>query len=158
MDSTNYKPKIAIVYASITGHTKAVAEMAAEICQANGAETKLWPIKAFPLAELSRFDIVLIGTYTWGSGAIPKELHCLFQTFETLKRKDLVTAVFGTGDSFYAEFCGAVNRFRDMLFVQTTLAATLKIELQPQETDRMRCEKLIGSALKKHMELRTAIT
>lgn len=158
MDSTNYKPKIAIVYASITGNTKASAEMLAEICQANGLKTELWGINDFPLTELLRCDIVLVGTYTWGNGEIPKELYSLFHAFETLERKHLVTAVFGTGDSFFAEFCGAVNRFRDMLFVQTALAATLKIELQPQEIDKIRCEKFIESALKKHIELKTGNT
>ncbi|CEG21353.1 Flavodoxin [Planococcus massiliensis] len=158
MDSTNYKPKIAVVYASVTGNTKAVAEMIGEVFQAKELELELWPAKDFVLTELSRFDIVLVGTYTWGNGEVPKELYSLFDALENQERKNLVTAVFGTGDSFFAEFCGAVNRFRDMLFVHTTLAATLKIELQPQKIDKIRCEKFIESALKKHIELKTGNT
>lgn len=149
MDSTNCKPKIAIIYASVTGNTETAAKTLLEICQAKGLETRLWPIKDFPVAELSRCDIVLVGTYTWGSGEIPKEMHGLFQLFEAFCRKELVTAVFGTGDSFFAEFCGAVDRFRDMLFVQTDLAAVLKIELRPQDQDRLRCEKLIDCAIQR---------
>lgn len=145
MASTNYEPRIAIVYASVTGNTEAVAEILQEICLSKGLEVELWPINAFSLSKLSRYDAVLVGTFTWGSGEIPKEMHRLFEAFEHLGNNRIITAVFGTGDSFFAEFCGAVDRFRDMLFVQTDLAATLKIELAPQETDVVRCEKLVAS-------------
>ncbi|MGK7377079.1 flavodoxin domain-containing protein [Planococcus sp. 1R117A] len=147
MALTNYEPRIAIVYASVTGNTKAVAEILQEICAAKELEVELWPINGFPLSKLSRYDVVLIGTYTWGNGEIPKEMRGLFGEFERFDRKDIVTAVFGTGDSFFADFCGAVDRFRDMLYVHTDLAATLKIELAPQEKDAARCEKLIASVL-----------
>lgn len=149
MASTNFEPRIAIIYASVTGNTKAVAEILQEIGLSKELEVELWPVADFPLAELSRYDAVMVGTYTWGSGEIPKEMHGLFEAFERLDRTGLVTAVFGTGDSFFAEFCGAVDRFRDMLFVQTELAATLKIELAPQEADIIRCEKLIASVTKR---------
>lgn len=149
MALTNYEPRIAIVYASVTGNTKAVAEILQEIGLSKGMEVELWSVTDFPLSELSRYDAVLVGTYTWGSGEIPKEMHGLFEAFESSEQPGLVTAVFGTGDSFFAEFCGAVDRFRDMLFVKTDLAATLKIELAPQETDVSRCEKLMASLLKR---------
>jgi flavodoxin I len=144
MASTNCKKRIAIVYASVTGNTEAVAGLLKEAAESEAVETGIWRVEDFPLAELSRCDAVLIGTYTWGSGEIPREMRSLFEAFESLGRKELVTAVFGTGDSFFAEFCGAVNRFRDMLFVHTNLAATLKVELMPQEKDVPRCEKMIA--------------
>ena len=149
MASTNCKPRIAIVYASVTGNTQAAAELLRESFTAKGLKAELWPINGFPLSELSRYDAVLIGTYTWGSGEIPKEMHGLYRAFEGLGRHELVTAAFGTGDSSFAEFCGAVDRFRDMLFVHTDLSATLKVELMPQLKDRERCEKVITSILKK---------
>lgn len=149
MALTNYEPRIAIVYASVTGNTEAVAEILQKICLSKGLEVELWPVNAFPSTELSRYDAVLVGTYTWGSGEIPKEMHGLYRAFEDLGRNELVTAVFGTGDSFFAEFCGAVDRFRDMLFVHTDLAATLKVELMPQPKDHARCEKSITGILKR---------
>ncbi|TWT13252.1 flavodoxin domain-containing protein [Planomicrobium sp. CPCC 101079] len=149
MASTNCKKKLAIVYASVTGNTEAVAHILEESAKSAAADTTVWRVEDFPLAELSRYDAVLIGTYTWGSGEIPKEMRDLFEAFENLQRKELVTAVFGTGDSFFAEFCGAVNRFRDMLYVHTSLAATLKIELMPQDEDRGKCEKFVSLVLRK---------
>lgn len=109
-----------------------------------GFRTKLYRVEEFPLSELSSCDVVLVGTYTWGSGEIPEEIQGLYEAFENLERKQLQTAIFGTGDSFFAEFCGAVDRFRDMLYVKTHLIATLKVELMPQPSDIMRCEKLVS--------------
>ncbi|KOF10288.1 flavodoxin [Planococcus glaciei] len=149
MASTNYEPRIAIVYASVTGNTKAVAEILQKICISEGLEVELRSVNDFSSTELSRYDAVLVGTYTWGSGEIPKEMHSLFEAFESSNRTGLVTAVFGTGDSFFAEFCGAVDRFRDMLFVHTELAATLKIELAPQTADWERCIKCVASVMRK---------
>lgn len=143
MALTNYSPKLAIVYASVTGNTEQLAEMLQEAALKNGLRTELYRVEEFPLSELSSCDGVLIGTYTWGSGEIPEEMQSLYQAVEELDRKQLQTAVFGTGDSFFAEFCGAVDRFRDMLYVKTQLIATLKVELMPQPSDAIRCEKMV---------------
>lgn len=141
---TNCNPKLAIVYASVTGNTEQLAEMIQAASLNQGFRTKLYRVEEFPLSELSSCDVVLIGTYTWGSGEVPEEMQSLYEAVETLDRKQLQTAVFGTGDSFFAEFCGAVDRFRDMLYVKTELIATLKVELMPQPSDIMRCEKLVS--------------
>lgn len=143
MALTNCSPKLAIVYASITGNTGQLAEMLQAAALNRGLRTELHRVEEFPLSELCSYDVVLIGTYTWGSGEIPEEMHALYQAIEKLDRKELQTAVFGTGDSFFAEFCGAVDRFRDMLFVKTQLVATLKVELLPQTSDIVRCERLV---------------
>lgn len=149
MVSTNYNPEIAIVYASVTGNTEALSDILVQSLQSKGLEPSIYKVTDFALKELSHYDIVIVGTYTWGSGEVPAEMTGLFQAFERLNRKELVTAVFGTGDSFFAEYCGAVDRFRDMLYVHTNLAATLKVELLPQERDKFRCNKFIEVVLER---------
>ncbi|ANU27016.1 flavodoxin domain-containing protein [Planococcus versutus] len=139
---TSYKPKTVIVYTSLTGNTEQLAEMLQAAILNKELPVELYRIEDFSLNELSTYDYLLIGTYTWGSGEIPNELHNLYDAIEQLKRHQLRTAVFGTGDSFFAEFCGAVDRFRDMLYVKTQLVATLKVEQMPQHSDMARCEKL----------------
>ncbi|MBT2571084.1 flavodoxin family protein [Planococcus sp. ISL-110] len=143
MALTNFNPKLTIVYASVTGNTEQLAEMLQEAALSQGLETNLYRVEEFPLSELPSCEVVLIGTYTWGSGEIPEEMRRLYQAIEGLDNKELRTAAFGTGDSFFAEFCGAVDHFRDMLYVKTQLLATLKVELMPQPSDRRRCEKLV---------------
>ncbi|ANU21953.1 flavodoxin domain-containing protein [Planococcus donghaensis] len=144
MALTSYKPRTAIVYTSVTGNTEHLAEMLQTALLNQGIPVELYRVEEFLLDELPYFAQVLIGTYTWGSGEIPKEMYGLYQAIEQLGNKELQTAVFGTGDRFFAEFCGAVDRFRDMLYVKTLLIASLKVELMPQPKDVIRCEKLVA--------------
>ena len=67
----------------------------------------------------------------------------LYRAFRNSKRNQVITGIVGTGDRFYPEFCGAVDEFRDMLYVQTKLAVTLKVELSPQVSDLERCVKFV---------------
>ncbi|MEH7253425.1 flavodoxin domain-containing protein [Neobacillus niacini] len=142
--------KVAIIYSSVTGNTKELAEELYQILLEEVADVSIFKIEKFPLSQLcSKYDAVMIGTYTWGNGEIPKEMWDLYQAFELLNTKGITTAVFGTGDSFYPKFCGAVDQFRDMLYVHTSLAATLKVELLPQKQDLQRCRKLVETLLRR---------
>ncbi|MDZ5472955.1 flavodoxin domain-containing protein [Bacillus sp. 31A1R] len=143
MDLTSYKKKVVIVYASVTGNTEELANYIYHSFQMHPFETVIYKIEQFPLSILSDVDVMIIGTYTWGNGEIPKEMRKLYRALEALNNKSLITAVFGTGDSFYPIYCGAVDQFRDMLYVQTNLAATLKVELVPQQQDFKRCKSLV---------------
>lgn len=147
MDLMNCRMKVAIVYASITGNTKELAEELYERFLGQPVEVDIYKIEEFPFLHLRHFDVIAIGTYTWGDGEIPEEMRGLYQAFESFGKKNIVTAVFGTGDSFYPRYCGAVDLFRDMLYVHTNLAATLKVELTPQVRDLVRCQKLVESIL-----------
>ena len=150
MASTNCNPQVAIVYASVTGNTHALAAMLQSIASDRQLHSDLYRVEDFSIEKLSRYDIVLIGTYTWGSGEVPREMRELYEAFENLGHPKVVTAVFGTGDSFFAEFCGAVDRFRDMLYVHTDLAATLKVELTPQEKDYVRGQRFVEAVIKRN--------
>ena len=145
----NFKPNVAIVYTSATGHTECLAHMVADALVRQGLQPDVFRVKEFDLAKLSRYDIVLVGTYTWMNGEIPKQLHSLFETMEQ-QEKVLITGVFGTGDRCFATYCGAVDLFRDMLHAKTILAATLKVEQMPSTDDRLRCDAFAGSVRMKY--------
>lgn len=147
MDSMNSNLLVAIVYTSVSGNTKELAEVIYRILLTSSVEADIYRIDEFSLSDLLHYDVVVIGTYTWGNGDIPKEMRPLYNAVESTSRKDMTTAVFGTGDSFYPMFCGAVDQFRDMLYVHTNLAATLKVELRPQSQDLQRCEKFVEALL-----------
>ena len=153
MDLMSYKMKIAIVYASVTGNTKDLAGVIYRNFLPYSKNVQLYQVEDFPIEKLNRFEAVVVGTYSWGDGEIPKEMWKLYQAFENLEKKELVTAVFGTGDSFYPKYCGAVDLFRDMLYVHTTLAATLKVELVPQIQDYHRSQRFVESIVKKATRL-----
>lgn len=137
--------KLAIVYSSVTGNTGEVASILYQASKLNFNDVSLYHINKFPMINLEEFDAIIIGTYTWGNGEIPMEMLAVYKAFEHVNKKNLVTGVFGTGDSFYPYFCGAVDEFKNMLYVHTTLAATLKIELMPQVGDLKRCNQFVES-------------
>jgi flavodoxin I len=49
----------------------------------------------------------------------------------------------------HPHFCGAVDEFRDMLYVQTNLAVILKVELSPQLSDMEKCHRFVQLLLER---------
>lgn len=145
--------KIAVVYTSKTGNTEELVQILFRLFIKKNNNVSLYQIEQFPLMELSQFDGIVIGTYTWGDGEIPCEMMDLYREFEIQDVKHIITGVVGTGDSGYSRFCGAVDEFRDMLYVQTKLAVTLKVELTPQCQDIERCKRFVEIYMDRLVEL-----
>ena len=133
--------KAVILYTTVTGNTETLAKMIYSNLLCYFERVEIFRIVEFPLEKVVEYSVVVIGTYTWGDGAIPKEMLELYTAIEQLDTKHITTGVFGTGDTFYPHYCGAVDKFRDMLFVQTNLAVTLRVELLPQVQEEKKCKK-----------------
>ncbi|MFD4931379.1 flavodoxin domain-containing protein [Peribacillus butanolivorans] len=129
--------KIAIVYHSAGGNTKALAEALASLLP----EAELFRTSEFDTGILPEYDALIIGTYTWGNGELPAKTAVFYAELEQLPISHLKTGVFGTGETNYSHFCGAVDHFRDMLFAKSQLLVTLKIEQMYQESDLPRLQK-----------------
>lgn len=145
--------KIAIIYTSMTGNTEDLVCLIRDIFLTKGGEVFLCRIERFPVLDLKQFDGIIVGTYTWGLGEIPSVMMDLYHAFETLDLKSVVTGVVGTGDSGYSNFCGAVDLFKNMLYVHTKLAVTLKVEILPQKEDFGRCERFVDIFLEQMNEV-----
>ncbi|AIM15200.1 MULTISPECIES: flavodoxin domain-containing protein [Neobacillus] len=141
--------KIAIVYTSKTGNTEELVYLIRDIFIQRKVEVMVYRVEQFQDMAIDQFDAMIVATYTWGNGEIPYEMMNLYHAFETQNVKHVVTGVAGTGDSGYEQFCGAVDQLRDMLYVHTTLAATLKIEITPQSEDIKRCKKFVDLLLER---------
>jgi flavodoxin I len=141
--------KIAIVYSSKTGNTEELVYLIQELFIRKNVVVKLFRIEQFQMNELNNYEAIVIGTYTWGNGNIPHEMMGLFRAFEAQDVKNIVTAVVGTGDSGYPNFCGAVDEFKSMLYYHTHLAVTLKIEVSPQKKDLSRCIRFVEIVLER---------
>ncbi|KAB2338120.1 flavodoxin [Cytobacillus depressus] len=139
--------RIGIIYTSISGNTKELALLINNQFKQRSLDVYLYSIEQFACHRLDEFDAIVIGTYTWGNGEIPDEMMPLYQEFKKIDRRNIVTGVFGTGDSFYPHYCGAVDMFRDLLNVKTDLSVTLKVELLPQQQDIARCNKFVDLLL-----------
>jgi flavodoxin I len=131
---------IAVVYLSRTGNTEKLARWIAEEIKRTGLSVELFRLEEFDQENIDKLEGLAAGTFTWGSGDVPENFLPLLDRISE-KERDLVTGVFGTGDSFYPHFCGAVMQMQKIFFSSTYLAASLKVELAPQQQDRERCRK-----------------
>ncbi|MDC3413935.1 flavodoxin domain-containing protein [Terrihalobacillus insolitus] len=122
--------KSAIVFTTISGNTQEVAELITETITKNGGECDLFHTGRFAV-NLSLYDIVFFGSYTWGDGKLPVPMR------KELKRiliddKDIpkLATVFGTGDTNYHFFCRAVDEMEYHLNKHgvETIGSKLKIE------------------------------
>ena len=129
--------KTAIVHHSAGGNTKALAEVLASFLP----EAELFRVLEFDICTVHEYDSLIVGTYTWGNGELPARMSTFYSELEQMPISHLKTGVFGTGETNYNHFCGAVDQFRDMLFANSQLVATLKIEQMYQEADLSRIRK-----------------
>lgn len=135
---------MAIVYSSKTGNTEEVVHLISQLVLKEKIDVTVFRVEEFPITNLPNYEAVVIGTYTWGNGEIPQEMIELYHAFETMDGKKILTGVVGTGDSGYPKFCGAVDEFKDMLYVHTNLMVTLKLELSLQRNDMVKCQRFVN--------------
>ncbi|KZR57540.1 hypothetical protein A3781_19810 [Bacillus badius] len=95
----------------------------------------------FDVNDLAAYDGLILGTYTWGDGDLPARVDNFLLNLKQVDTSHLVTAVFGTGETNYREFCGGVDILRDYLKDTSNLAVTLKVEQLYQDTDLPRIDK-----------------
>ncbi|MEI6892338.1 MAG: flavodoxin [Pontiella sp.] len=91
--------KTVIVYGSMTGTTKTVAETL-------GAELQATVVAATDAdaASLENCDLLILGASTWGMGELQDDMADFLSTFDSLKVSASAGAVFGLGDQFgYAD-------------------------------------------------------
>jgi len=141
--------KIAIIYSSMSASKN--TESVAQYIHKELEDSELHLVEHFSLEALPMYDAIIIGTYTWGNGEIPQEMQPVYDAFLKQDLSHIVTGVFGTGDTFYPRFCGAVDVFKDLLAEKTNLAVTLKVELYPQSKDIQKT-KLFAEKIKQRLK------
>lgn len=77
--------------------------------------------------DISPYDLIIVGTNTWGNGKIPPNCK-QFVIDNALKyKKDWI--VFGTGNSIFTHFCGAVDGICKILNdTNNNIVSSLKYE------------------------------
>ena len=109
--------KTIIVYGSETGNTETIAEDIASGLGDGNLEVTLKNVTEASVEELLDYDLVLLGSSTWGDEE--KELQAdMVDFYEELENIDLSgkpAVAFGCGDSDYTHFCGAVDLLEERL-------------------------------------------
>ncbi|AYP68319.1 flavodoxin [Bacillus phage vB_BcoS-136] len=121
--------KAIICYLSYSGNTKEVAELVEKTLLDNKINVDMHRIGSGETPDLSLYDIIFIGTFTWGKGQTPDEMKDFVLD---VGYKPSNIAIFGTGDTQFGGddlFCNANNRLSKFYNSEYD---TLKIEQSPR--------------------------
>ncbi|MGQ5113470.1 flavodoxin [Bacillus halotolerans] len=127
--------KILLVYATMSGNTEAMADLIEKGLQEAEAEVDRFEAMDIDDAELfNDYEHIVLGTYTWGDGDLPDEFLDLAEEMEALDFTGKTCAVFGSGDTAYEYFCGAVDTLEEKIKERggEIVLPSVKVEMNPE--------------------------
>lgn len=115
-----------LIYTSKTGNTKTFADF---VQKYNGV------IVGDYNSDITKHNKILIGAYTWADGKIPKDLkQFIVDNKDNWKNKRVF--IFGSGNTIYPKFCGAVDGIETILEdCGADIIGTFKFEQRFKEED-----------------------
>ncbi|MDQ6421320.1 flavodoxin [Paenibacillus sp. LHD-117] len=108
-------PKVIVLYTSLTGNTEEMAEAIAQGAKETGLDVVCKEAYDAKPEELMEYDGILIGAYTWGDGELPDEFLDFYEEMDGLDLTGKQAAAFGSGDTSYPVYCGAVDIIENKL-------------------------------------------
>ncbi|EUJ19391.1 flavodoxin [Listeria aquatica] len=134
--------KVMIVYASMTGNTQEIADILGEELEKYDIEVEIEECINVEPEELLDYDGALIGGYTYDDGQLPDEFVDFYEDMADVDFSGKVCASFGSGDTFYDEFCLTVDLVETRLKEKGAIVPVegLKVDLDPDEDDVERAE------------------
>jgi len=143
--------QVLLLYTSMTGNTEIMAESIAEEIQKNPSiSLTIADISVAPHYDITKFNGLIIGSYTYWDGEIPDEFLDLYENIEDLQLSGKMVGLFGSGDRYYDKFCGALDLFeRKLNRAGVTLPIPpLKVDLTPGEEEKEKCVQFAADFLK----------
>ena len=97
--------------------------------------------------DISPYDLIIVGTNTWGDGKIP--FNCKKFIIDNAIKYNKNWIVFGTGNSIFANFCGAVDGICKILKdTDNNILQTFKYEQRFIEEDlELEDEKIVNNII-----------
>ncbi|OPH59011.1 flavodoxin [Paenibacillus ferrarius] len=135
--------KVIIVFASMTGNTEEMAEAIAEGVKEAGIEPVVKNVIDTSAAEITGYDGIILGSYTWGDGDLADDFLDFYDEMDDIQLDGKKSAVFGSCDSSYSEYGAAVDTLITKLKElgsEVTLEG-LKVELSPSKDDKEICRQ-----------------
>lgn len=126
-----------IVFASMTGNTEEIADIVADKLRESGMDVDVDECTTVDAEDFMDADVAIVATYTYGDGELPDEMMDFFEDLSALEFDGKYFGVVGSGDTFYDEFCKAVDDF-DNLFQAIggeRAAAPVKVDLAAEDED-----------------------
>ncbi|MBM7704820.1 flavodoxin [Metabacillus iocasae] len=147
---------VLLIYASMSGNTEAIADILEEELIKENINVTRKEVFEVDVNDLNKFNYILLGAYTWGDGELPDEFLDFYDDMESISLEGKKVGVFGSGDTAYDIFCGAVDlieaRVRELS--GELMTEGLKVELAPFGEDVEKCRSFAASiinAMKVHL-------
>lgn len=121
--------RILICYASLSGNTKEAAELIESRLTREHFHIELYRIDSGMIPDISQYDAMIMGTYTWDKGSTPEEVKDFIYE---IGYKPPIVYVFGTGDTQFGGdilFCKAADKIAKFY---NSPYQPLKIEQSPR--------------------------
>lgn len=135
---------------SCTGNTEMMAKAIVDYIQKQNNQVvfKSFEFDLIEVEELLDYDLVLIGTHSADDGQIPYEAEDFYDELSEVDLTDRLMGVFGSGESFYDVFCESIELMGDHLehLGAKLVPERLKVELEPDDDDIIRCEAFAEKA------------
>ncbi|KRL66681.1 flavodoxin [Companilactobacillus versmoldensis] len=147
--------KVKIVYASITGNDEDIAYVLTEKFEELNADVEMSEVSQTDPSDFEDADICIIASYTYDQGIVPEEALDFYEDMEDLDLTGKVYGTCGSGDTFYEDFCSAVDEFAKT-FDETGAtkgAESVKIELEPEQDDIDNLDKFAEQLYKTAKEM-----
>ena len=150
-------PRVLIVYASLTGNTKAGAMILKEAFEKQNIEVDVMESYDADPFDYEDYDIAIAGTYTYGMNAnLPDEIVDFFEELEEVDLTGKVYGAFGSGDKFYVgKYCLCVDYFEEQFEHTQAVKGSdgVKYELDPNEEDATNLKKFAIELVEKYKEI-----
>ena len=107
--------KIGIFFGSTTGDTERIANAIASKMKIEKSD--IHNAGSFSASDLEKYDVLLLGSSTWGFGDLQDDWESGVSTVEKAALSGKKAAVFGCGDSasYPDSFCGALGKLAESL-------------------------------------------
>lgn len=128
---------ILLVYATMSGNTEAMADLIEKGLLEAGASVDRHEAMDIDAELLNDYEHIIFGTYTWGDGDLPDELMDIAEDMENLEFTGKTFALFGSGDTSYEFFCGAVDELEKTITSRggRVVLPSVKIEMNPEGSE-----------------------
>lgn len=141
---------VLIAYTSLTGNTEAMADIVCEHFSRSDTSVTKERIEHLNYTTIVNADIIVIATYTYDDGEIPESTEELYQRLHEMHLSGKVYGVCGSGDTFYDNFCAAVDAFDEILARSGAIrgAKPVKVELYPQIEDEKNLARFVTQLMR----------
>ena len=123
--------KALIVYASMTGCNEDIAFLLSKELESLGVKTDVAEVDEVNVKEFLNADICIVTTYSYecDDEILPEEMVDFYRELGELNLTGKVYGTLGSGQEFYHDFCGAVDKMDEQFKKTGAIQGSLPLKI-----------------------------